>query len=44
MQSGLVTASSIVQRHRGNIAVESRLGEGSTFTVRLPIRDGVGVK
>jgi signal transduction histidine kinase len=44
MRSGLVTAYSIVQRHRGNIAVESRLGEGSTFTVRLPIRDGVGVK
>jgi signal transduction histidine kinase len=37
MRSGLVTAYSIVQRHRGNIAVESRLGEGSTFTVSLPL-------
>jgi signal transduction histidine kinase len=37
MRSGLVTAYSIVQRHRGNIAVESRLGEGSTFTVSLPM-------
>jgi signal transduction histidine kinase len=37
MGSGLVTAYSIVQRHRGDINVESRLGEGSTFTVSLPI-------
>ena len=44
MGSGLVTAYSIVQRHSGDIAVESRLGEGSTFTVSLPIREGFGVK
>ncbi len=41
MGSGLVTAYNIVQRHRGDINVESRLGEGSTFTVRLPIEEGV---
>jgi signal transduction histidine kinase len=44
MGSGLVTAYSIVQRHKGDIAVKSRLGEGSTFTVSLPIQDGFGVK
>ena len=37
MGSGLVTAYSIVQRHKGNIAAESSLGEGSTFTVSLPM-------
>jgi signal transduction histidine kinase len=26
----------IVDRHEGTIAVQSRVGEGSTFTVRLP--------
>src|SRR5262249_9315141 len=31
MGLGLVTAYSIVQRHRGDINVQSRLGEGSTF-------------
>ena len=33
---GLYLARSIVEAHRGAITVESRLGEGSTFTVRLP--------
>jgi len=44
MGSGLVTAYSIVQRHGGDISVESRLGEGSTFTVSLPIQGAVSVK
>ncbi|MCS7314816.1 MAG: HAMP domain-containing sensor histidine kinase [Bryobacterales bacterium] len=33
---GLSLARSIVQAHRGAIAVESRQGEGATFIVRLP--------
>jgi signal transduction histidine kinase len=34
---GLAGAAQIVQQHAGTIAVESREGEGSTFTVRLPV-------
>ncbi len=33
---GLSLARSVVQAHRGTIAVESRLGEGTRFVIRLP--------
>ena len=35
---GLVICKQIVEGHDGNITVESEVGEGSTFTVKLPIR------
>ena len=34
---GLAGTRAIVEQHGGSIAVESREGEGSTFTVRLPL-------
>ena len=33
---GLATVATIVERHQGRVAVGSRLGEGSIFTVHLP--------
>jgi len=33
---GLATVHSIITKHKGNISVESELGEGSTFTISLP--------
>lgn len=33
---GLAIVATIVERHGGKVAVESRLGEGATFTVTLP--------
>ena len=40
---GLYFAKTLVERHGGNIQVQSKLGEGSTFTVVLPrMRDGLG--
>ncbi len=35
---GLYITRRIVEAHGGTIAVESRLGEGSVFTVRLPLQ------
>jgi signal transduction histidine kinase len=37
---GLHGARQIVEQHGGTIAVESREGQGSTFTVRLPLEAG----
>ena len=34
---GLATSKQIIEQHGGTIAVESREGQGSTFTVRLPL-------
>ena len=33
---GLAIVKHIVSRHQGRLTIESRLGEGSTFTVVLP--------
>jgi signal transduction histidine kinase len=35
---GLSISYGIIERHRGTINVESRIGAGTTFTVRIPIR------
>lgn len=35
---GLAISYSIIQKHQGTIEVESRAGQGSTFTVILPLR------
>jgi signal transduction histidine kinase len=36
---GLYISGKIVEAHGGTIRVESRPGEGATFTVELPLRD-----
>jgi signal transduction histidine kinase len=33
---GLLVTRKLIEEHRGSIGVESRLGEGTTFTLRLP--------
>ena len=35
---GLAIVKHIVERHRGTLAIDSDLGEGTTVTVRLPLR------
>jgi PAS domain S-box-containing protein len=37
---GLSICSSIIQRHQGRIEVQSEVGKGSTFIVRLPVTAG----
>jgi two-component system, OmpR family, phosphate regulon sensor histidine kinase PhoR len=34
---GLALVKHILQRHRGRLSIESVLGSGATFAVRLPI-------
>ena len=36
---GLAVAHGIIQRHHGRIEVQSKEGEGTTFTIRLPVHD-----
>ncbi|WP_373501674.1 nitrogen regulation protein NR(II) [Desulfococcus sp.] len=38
---GLSTCYNIIQQHKGEIVVKSRVGEGSVFEVRLPLASGV---
>ena len=39
---GLSIARGVVRAHGGDIEVESRVGQGTTFTVRLPLAPGWG--
>jgi signal transduction histidine kinase len=36
---GLLVTRKMIEAHRGSIAVESSLGQGTTFTIRLPEAD-----
>ncbi len=38
MRTGLYTTFTIVQKHDGDIRVQSRVGKGTTFTIRLPLK------
>ena len=35
---GLAVCKSIIERHKGAIEVESKVGEGATFTIKLPLK------
>jgi signal transduction histidine kinase len=41
---GLAISKRIVEMHGGSIRVDSKLGSGSTFQVKIPVRAGEGVK
>lgn len=41
---GLSAAFGIIERHEGEITVDSELGRGSTFTVRLPLAPALAIK
>ncbi|HET6421108.1 MAG TPA: ATP-binding protein [Geobacteraceae bacterium] len=39
---GLSITYDIIKKHDGEISVESEIGKGTTFAVRLPVKDGNG--
>jgi PAS domain S-box-containing protein len=39
MGLGLYTSKAIIDRHMGRMSVQSQVGEGTTFTIMLPIAD-----
>ncbi len=36
---GMVIVKDIIEKHNGNINVQSKVGRGTTFTVKLPVRN-----
>ena len=36
---GLALVKHILNRHQGRLTIDSKEGEGATFTVRLPLED-----
>jgi PAS domain S-box-containing protein len=40
---GLSISYTIIQQHRGEIAVQSTVGQGTTFTVSLPVVNGAAI-
>jgi signal transduction histidine kinase len=41
---GLAVCKRMVEAHNGNITVESKVGKGSTFTIKIPLRKEVSQK
>lgn len=41
---GLSVSHGLIRAHQGEIAVQSRVGKGTTFTITLPITDAPGAK
>jgi two-component system phosphate regulon sensor histidine kinase PhoR len=39
---GLAIVKHIMNRHRGRLLIESQVGEGSTFTIHLPLATAAG--
>jgi signal transduction histidine kinase len=39
MGLGLYTSKAIIERHMGRISVESKIGEGTTFVITLPVQE-----
>jgi signal transduction histidine kinase len=39
---GLSIIYGIIEKHRDSIEVQSRVGEGTTFTIRLPLPEAQG--
>jgi two-component system phosphate regulon sensor histidine kinase PhoR len=39
---GLALVKHVVNRHRGRLMIESRIGQGATFTIRLPMSTDAG--
>jgi len=35
---GLAVCKTIIERHKGNIEVKSKVGKGTTFTIKLPLK------
>jgi signal transduction histidine kinase len=41
---GLAIARDLIALHGGEISVDSQVGEGSTFTIRLPVAEQSGTR